>query len=313
VCYKILRLRQAYPEALRVALKLNNLELIDSIMRECKDPAVLNQMGFMLARQGVSYRVKNEELASIINNHKLTEYYKHLAKDLQVFEPKPVDQILKTHLEETSKSSIGAPIDSAKKNLSETYVSAFVNLGFGSDALLTTKAAEWFPKNKDTGKFAAAAGLGLIHMWDPDNGMNTIDKYLYIPDDHIVAGAYFAQGLVNCRVKSDFDPALQMLAEAMRKDKDVYRVGAVLGLSFAYAGTAKAEVLEAVTPLVIDTSYSMEVSAMAALCLGVVFVGTCNVDVLNAVMQGITERAPSTLENHPLRIGIGTGLFGTAR
>jgi len=268
-------------------------------MKECKDPLVLKQMGFMLAKQCVCYPVRNEELNSIISNQKLSEYYKHLAKDLQVLEPKSVDQILKTHLEET-KGSLGAPVDSSKKNLGETYVSAFVNLGFGTDQLLTTKAAEWFPKNKDSGKFIAAAGLGLIHMWDPDNGMNAIDKYLYIPDDHIMAGAYFAQGLVNSRVKSEFEPALMLLKEALKKDKDVYRVAGALGLSFAYAGTGKQEVLEEITPFVIDTTYSMEVSAMAALCLGIVFVGTCNIDVLNAIMQGITEREPSTLENHPL-------------
>lgn len=300
VCYKIFRLRQAYPDALRVALKLNNLELIDSIMRECKDPAVSKQMGFMIARQGVPYKIKNEELASIINNQKMSELYKLVAKDLQVVEPKPVEQILKTHLEEVSKSSLGVALDSAKKNLSETYVSAFVNMGFGSDALLTTQSSSWFPKNKESGRFAAAAGLGLINLWDPDAGMNYIDKFLYIMDDNIAAGAYFAQGIVNCRVKSDFEPALQILTEALKKDKDVYRVGAVLGLSFAYAGTCKPEILDVVVPLVIDTSYSVETSAMAALCLGIVFVGSCNVDVLNGIMQGITDREASTLENHPL-------------
>lgn len=300
MCYKIFRLRQAYPDALRVALKLNSTELIDSIMRECKDPAVLRQMGFMIARQGFPYRVKNEELASIINNQKLCEYYKLLAKDLQVTEPKSVEQVLKAYLEETAKTTIGIAVDSAKKNLSETYVSAFVNMGFGTDALLTTKAATWFPQNKESGKFAAAAGLGMIYLWDPDTGMNVIDKYLYIPDDNIVAGAYMAQGLANCRVKNDFDPALQVLMDALKAGKDVYKVGSVLGLSFAYAGTCKPEVLEMVTPLVIDTSYSIEVSAMSALCLGVVFIGSCNGDVLNAIMQGITEREPSSLENHPL-------------
>eukprot|EP00826_Nyctotherus_ovalis_P051988 TRINITY_DN6539_c0_g1_i2.p1 TRINITY_DN6539_c0_g1~~TRINITY_DN6539_c0_g1_i2.p1 ORF type:complete len:588 (-),score=191.36 TRINITY_DN6539_c0_g1_i2:207-1970(-) len=299
VCYKILRLRQAYPSALRIALKLNNHEYIGNIMKECKDPVVLKQMAFMLARQSVSYPVRKEELAAIINNQKLSELYRGVAKDLQVLEPKSVEKILKRNLEETGRSSINAVMDSAKKNLSETYVSAFVNMGFGSDDLLTTKAAEWFPKNKDTGRFAAAAGLGLIHMWDIEEGLNTIDKYLYIPDDYIAAGAYCAQGIACCRVRSEFDPAFHVLIEALKKNKDIYKVGAILGLSFAYAGTAKAEILEALIPLVIDTNYSMEISAMAALCLGVVFIGSCNPDVLNGIMQGMVEREAPSLE-HPL-------------
>jgi len=299
VCYKIYRLRQAYPAALRIALRLNNPELIGNIMKECKDPGVLKQMAFMLARQSISYPIRKEELSSIINNQKLSELYRGVAKDLQVLEPKSIEKILKRNLEEVARGSINAVMDSAKKNLSETYVSAFVNMGFGSDDLLTTKAAEWFPKNKDVGRFVAAAGLGLIHMWDIEDGMNIIDKYLYIPDDYIAAGAYFAQGLVSCRVRSDFDPALHILDEAIKKPKDIYKVGGILGLSFAYAGTSKPEILELLIPLIIDTNYSMEISTMAALSLGIVFIGTCNADVLNGIMQGITEREPTALE-HPL-------------
>jgi 26S proteasome regulatory subunit N1 len=297
VCYKIYRLRQVYPAALRIALKLNNPELIGNIMKECKDPSILKQMAFMLARQSVSYPARKEELLSIINNQKLSELYRGVAKDLQVLEPKSVEKILKRNLEEIGRGSINAVMDSAKKNLSETYVSAFVNMGFGSDDLLTKKAAEWFPKNKDMGRFAAAAGLGLIHMWDVEDGLNIIDKYLYIPDDYIAAGAYFAQGMVSCRVRSDFDPALHILDEAIKKPKEIYKIGGILGLSFSYAGTSKPEILESLIPLIIDTGYPMEISAMAALCLGIVFVGSCNSDVLNGIMQGITEREPSTLEH----------------
>lgn len=285
---------------MRVALKLNSMEFIDSIMRECKDPAVLKQMCLMIARHGIPYKARSEELSSIINNQKLSDLYMLLAKDMQVLEAKSVEQVLKSHLEEVAKSTIGAAVDSAKKNLSETYVSALVNLGFGTDALLTTQAATWFPNNKESGRFAAAAGLGMIYLWNPDAGMNYIDKYLYIMDDNIVGGAYMALGLTNCRVKSDFDPALQVLLEPLKHGKEVHKVGAVMGLAFAYAGTCREEILDALTPFIIDTSYSIELSAMSALCLGMVYISSCNVDVLNAVMQGITEREASAIENHPL-------------
>ena len=301
VCFKIFRIRRAYPDALRVALKLNNAEFIDTIMEECKDPTLRKQMGFMIARQGAVYNARNEELAAIIGNQRLSEFYLLLAKDLQVLEPKTVDQILKTHLESTSKTLFAAPtVDSVKQNLSETYVSAFVNMGFGTDGLLTMNASSWPAKHKEGGKFASAACLGLIHLWQGDVGMNAIDRFLYVPDDNIVSGAYMALGIVNSGLRSEFDPALQILSEGLASPKPQLKLGAVLGLSFAYAGTNRQELLEALTPIVIDTNYTVELSAMSALCLGIVFLGSCNVDVLNTIMQGVTDRDTSTLDNNPM-------------
>ena len=279
-------------------------------MKDCKDPATIKQMGLMLARQSVNYKTKSEELCAIISNQKLNELFIGVAKELQVMEPKSIEKILRRSLEDTPKNSLGAAMDSVKKNLSETYVSAFVNMGFGTDDLLTTKAVEWLPRNKDDGRFVAVAGVGLINMWNAEEAMNTIDKYMYLPDDSITAGAYFAQGLVNCRIKNEFDPAFQLLLEALSKPKDIFKKAGILGLSFAYAGTEKSEIMEALIPFVIDTNYSIEISSMAALCLGIVYIGTCDADVLNGIMQGIMERDPASLNSHPLSrfFALGLGL-----
>jgi len=48
--YTIYKTQQQYPDALRVAQKMNDLELIEEIMKECKDPLVLKQMAYMLGR-----------------------------------------------------------------------------------------------------------------------------------------------------------------------------------------------------------------------------------------------------------------------
>ena len=42
----------------------------------------------------------------------------------------------------------------------------------------------WIFKNKDQGKTAAAASLGMITLWDVEGGLPQIDKYLY----SVVAG-----------------------------------------------------------------------------------------------------------------------------
>ena len=47
----------------------------------------------------------------------------------------------------------------------------------------------WIFKNKDQGKTAAAASLGLISLWDVEGGLPQIDKFLYSKDPHVVAGA----------------------------------------------------------------------------------------------------------------------------
>ncbi len=50
-------------------------------------------------------------------------------------------------------------------------------------------AVHWIFKNKDHGKTAAAASLGLIALWDVEGGLPQIDKFLYSKDPHVVAGA----------------------------------------------------------------------------------------------------------------------------
>ena len=51
-----------YPEAMRVAQKMNNIELIGELMTECKDPVALKQLAFMLARQRNAYESEDADL-----------------------------------------------------------------------------------------------------------------------------------------------------------------------------------------------------------------------------------------------------------
>ena len=84
-------------------------------------------------------------------------------------------------------------------------------------------------------------------------------------------------------------------------------MGAIMGISFAYTGSAREDLLELLTPIVIDTNLRLEESALAALCMGFVFMSTCNEDVANAIMQGIMERDPKDLEA-PIAIFFALGL-----
>lgn len=63
----------------------------------------------------------------------LTEFFQKFAKELDILDPKTPDQVYKTHLEE---KAITANIDSAKANLANTYVNAFVNCASKKDSLM---------------------------------------------------------------------------------------------------------------------------------------------------------------------------------
>jgi 26S proteasome regulatory subunit N1 len=135
---------------MRVAQKMNNIDLIGEIMSECTDPVTLKQLAFLLARQRNSYESEDENLQGIISNSKLSEHFKSLARDLDVMEPKHPNAIFKSHLEDRRFQN--ESIDSAKKNLALTYVNAFVNAGFGKDLLILAQENEdWVFKCKDDG------------------------------------------------------------------------------------------------------------------------------------------------------------------
>jgi 26S proteasome regulatory subunit N1 len=101
-------------------------------------------------------------LQKIASNTLLTGYYQNLAKELEISDPKHPDQIYKTYLEDKKGSS---HIDSAKGNLANTYVNAFVNMASGKDSLMLQRKegdTAWIYKVKNEGLIAATASLGLI-------------------------------------------------------------------------------------------------------------------------------------------------------
>lgn len=57
-----------------------------------------------------------------------------------------------------------------------------------------------------------------------------------------LAGALLAVGVTNCGVQDECDPAYALLCESVNHADDSVRIGAIMGLGLAYAGTQKAEV-----------------------------------------------------------------------
>ena len=213
--FQIYLANKKYPEALRVAQKLGDNELVQETMNACQDKVTLQQLAFMLGRHRTPYETSVEELARIISNQNLSQHFVSLGRDLDVAEPKHPEAIFKTNLEERK-----AQIDSAKANLAMTYANGFINAGFGKDLLMNAGGAasgneEWIYKNKENGQLAAAASLGLVLLWDIDEGLSQIDKYMDVESEHIQAGAFMAMGIVNSGIKNECDPVMAILQEKL--------------------------------------------------------------------------------------------------
>lgn len=286
---EIYTIQNQLPLALRLAMRLNSLDDITRLFSLAEsDPATSRQLAHMLGRQGVRLQGLPEHLYPFINQESLTRHFKDLAKELDVLEAKTPEEIFKTHLEEKRTT---VQLDSAKQNLAASFANAFVNLGFCSDKLLTVEGSGWLFKNKDLGMFSTAASLGMLMLWDLDDGMNQIDKFQWSTDVNVKAGALLAFGMTCTGVNNEVDPAWALLAEHLENtEQPLIRQAAILGLGFAYAGTRREELLENLTPLMIDADQPLETAALCAAALGLSYVGSGSEDASMLIQQCLVDK-----------------------
>nr|XP_026689931.1 26S proteasome non-ATPase regulatory subunit 2-like isoform X3 [Ciona intestinalis] len=313
---QVFRKFDCLPEALRLAMQLNDMELIVEIFLSCKDQAIQKQLAFALGRQQVYLELDEEmdeadDMTEILSNSHLNSNFLSLARELDIMEPKVPEDIYKTHLENSrpGMGPSGSNVDSARMNLASSYVNGFVNAAFGQDKLLTEEGNKWIYKNKEHGMLAATASLGLVLLWDVDGGLTQIDKYLYSSEDYIKSGALLACGIVNTGVRNECDPALALLSDYVLHNSNVMRIGSVLGLGLAYAGSNRMDLISLLTPVMADSKSNMEVIGITALALGLISVGTCNGEVTSALLQTLIERSESELkETHARFIALALAL-----
>ncbi|KAI9829873.1 MAG: proteasome regulatory particle base subunit [Sarea resinae] len=280
-------------QAIVLAIRLNDVELILSDFNSTPDKAVKEQMAFLIARQQIWLDLptdteEDQEIAECLNNTKLTDHFKSLAKELNILEPKTTEDIYKSHLESSRVAGL-TNVDSARHNLASAFVNAFANAGFGNDKMMLVEGdqSSWVWKTKEEGMMSTTASMGMLLQWDVENGLDNIDKYTYIKEDHVKAGAMLAIGILNSGVRIDSDPAMALLSDPDNlESKSVpIRMASIMGLGLSYAGSNKEELLELLLPIVGDTTLDMQLSAMAALSLGLIFVGSSNSDVSGAIVQ----------------------------
>lgn len=115
-----------YVNALRVAIRMNDYQRIQDIMKVLENSPSLQstfkQSAFILARNNLSYAYKsnNEQVQEILMNKKIINLYFSLAKNLDVVEPKKPSHIYKKHLDEGPQATNVQAVESAKNNLADT-------------------------------------------------------------------------------------------------------------------------------------------------------------------------------------------------
>lgn len=304
VAHQLYMEQKRWQEAMRIALKLNSQGYIEQTFNAQMGKCERRQLAYMLARHGHPLDLEEgnckpsedaDELKEIMANTRMSEFFQALAKDLDVLDPKTPEDIYKSHLVEGRQPSTSA-IDSASQNLSATFVSAFVNAGFGKDKLMTVHDSEiegnipWVYKNKDHGRASAAASLGLVKLWDVEGGLPEIDKYLYAQESEVVAGALMGVGIVSSNVRNEADPAYALLHDSVNQDSTTIRIGALLGLGVAYAGTARNDIGELVSGTVEDAGTKIDLACFASLTLGLVFVGTGDSGIAESLLTACMTR-----------------------
>jgi 26S proteasome regulatory subunit N1 len=320
--YGIYKQYNQYTQALVLAIRLNQMDLIEDIFYSTKDKSVRRQMAFILGRQRIcldlpqEMKDEDESLEMCLNNVFIHDYFRNsLAKELSVLEPKVPEDIYKTHLESSRTMGL-TNTDSARHNLASAFVNAFVNLGFSNDKLMLvddTKTS-WIWKTKDEGMMSTAASVGMLLQWNVDEGWDKIDLFTSVEDDYVKAGAFLAMGIMTSGVRdNEADPALGYLGDSdnLNSSNVNIRLGCIIGLGLAYAGSNKEALLDVLLPIVQDTSLEMKLSAMAALSLGLIFVGSAQGEILETIIQTFMDedRSAQLKDKWTRFMALGLGLL----
>ncbi|KAI1918768.1 proteasome regulatory particle base subunit [Ophidiomyces ophidiicola] len=306
-----------FTQAIVIAIRLNDLDLILSDFNATTDKSVRRQMAFLVARQQIWLDIEDEsdpELAECLNNSQLSAHFRTVAKELNILDPKMPADIYKCHLDANRAAGL-TNVDSARHNLSSAFVNAFTNAGFSNDKMMLVDGDKgpWVWKTKDDGMMSTTASMGMLLQWNVDEGLDKIDRFTYLEEYQIKAGALLAIGILNSGVRLDSDPALALLGDSdnLASKNTMMRVASIMGLGLSYAGSCREDLLDLLLPIVEDASLPMQISAMAAVSLGLVFVGSSNHQVSEAIATTLLdeERQPQLKDKWTRFMALGLALL----
>lgn len=312
--YTIYLNHSEWTDALSLAIRLNDETLIKSIFDLTNDPIMLKQLAYILSTQRISIQLdgnndSDNSLREIIGNTKLSELFLYLVKELNLLEPKVPEDIYKSHLDNSKSLFNNSGLDSAQQNLAASFVNSFLNMGYCKDKMIVD-SDNWVYKTKGDGMTSAVASIGSIFQWNLD-GLQQLDKYLYVEETEIKAGALLGIGISATGIHDgDVEPALLLLQDYVTNTNQKISFAAILGLGIAFAGSQNEEVLSILLPLTSDTSLPIETATIACLALSHIFVGTCNGDITTSILDNFLERNVMELNTEWIRfLALSLGLL----
>ena len=290
-----------YIDAMRVAIKIGNDKYIKQTFTNCEDLTTKKQLAFILANEGIFLeedvlkKNANDEIIEIMRNYKRSDYYKILAKNLELLEPKHPEDLFKSHLED-KKGSNNKKIESSRINMAYSIASAFINAGYGTEVLLTKKDLDWIYKNKEQGIECLFAGIGLVNIWDYLEGPNKVYELAGKKETDIFkrSGRNIGLGVCLSNIHDENDLAVAILLEELSDKNLNVKISAVFGLALAAAGSQNLKLYDKLLNLLGDLDYGFELSAFISLALGLVFLGSSDENVFNDLFSILMTRNDNT-------------------
>lgn len=286
-----------------------------------QDPLVLVQLGFILGRARIYLSPEEIEQAGLnqypnfvnaMSNNMLKYFFGLFMKDLDLETPKKPADIYKKMLDEKELSNKVALL-----NLGDSFVNAFVNMGSGKDSLLLKKIAEgetpWINEVKENGMMSTTASLGMIYLWNFEDGMSVIDEYRDLQDGFLKAGACIAIGLATSGVWNENDPAKAILLDSLETNDNAIKTGVAMGLGLAYAGSGRTDLDDTLMALINDENVGIETCANAALALGMVHIARGHSDGAESILTSLnifTQQNLAKPVSKYFALGIGLNFLG---
>jgi 26S proteasome regulatory subunit N1 len=290
LCYDIFMKHEQYAHALRIAMKMDDNDMVISILTKVDESGngnLLLQLAHMMGRQHFMFdldqaddfnSVDGEKFIEAAGNANLHQFFRTLLKDLDVIDPKLPSDVYKT-VQDGEQMSV-------KKNLASVFVNGFLNCGSGKDKLLEKDDGKFIYDNKDNGILCAVASFGLIKLWDTQDGFNVFDKYQNADTIQVKAGALLGIGVVSANVRDESEAAWAFLEPEIQKEGLISKT-ASFALGLAYASTSKEDA---------DTTLGYEALGGSAeqkyrtLAQGLIYAGTMHEDLMSDVITWLCDK-----------------------
>src|SRR5579859_4818254 len=119
--------------------------------------------------------------------------------------------------------------------------------------------------------------------------------------------------MINSTVHNENDPALAILSEFVDSEKPLLRAASIMGLGIAYTASNRDDLKELFLPVVSDTSIDLQVSGIASIALGQIFIGQgaqADNEIASTMLQTLMDLEPEQLKSPWIKFyGLGLALL----